>query len=145
MAVFIVGHSNRGGKKNIYTKRVTCVIFSLLPSSSGFFPFATWNQPKTTPNSLRLSFPLDLSPPRLPTRSNIPPRFVLTCDGCSLLCFILQKAFSLPTPRFCCWTVLSDPHINSEPPKLRTDTFSNIYIYIQKQSPTRLQRMIYQK
>lgn len=36
-------------------------------------------------------------------------------------CFLLQRAFSLSAPRFCCWNVLSAPHITTKPPKLRTD------------------------
>lgn len=59
-------------------------------------------------------------PPSVPTGSTL--GFVLlNCNDCSLLCFILQKKgpslVSLPAPRFCCWNVLSAPHITGEPPK----------------------------
>lgn len=81
--------------------------------------------PKTAPNSLRPSFPADLSPPRVPTRSNIPPdpSLFLMAGPC---CVLSSEGPSLspPAPRFCCSNVLSAPHITSEPPKLRTDTFS---------------------
>lgn len=95
-AVLVGGPSRTGGRKIIFTpKRATCVIFSVLPSSSGSFSFAASNQPKTPPNSLRLSFRPDPPPPPTPTRSNIPRFVLLSCDGCSLLCFLLQRAFSL--------------------------------------------------
>lgn len=98
-AVFVGGPSRTGGRKIIFTpKRATCVIFSLLPSSSGSFSFAASNQPKTAPNSLRLSFRLDPPPPPTPTRPSIPRFVLLICDGCSLLCFLLQRAFSLSLP-----------------------------------------------
>lgn len=98
-AVFIGGPSRTGRRKIIFTpKRATCVIFSLLPSSSGSFSFAASNQPKTAPNSLRLSFRLDPPPPPTPKRSNTPRFVLLICDGCSLLCFLLQRAFSLSLP-----------------------------------------------
>lgn len=58
---------------------------------------------------------------RVPTRSSDARRFVLLIgDGCSLLCFILQKgAFSVsPLPlAFVAQNVLSAPHITGEPPK----------------------------
>lgn len=58
---------------------------------------------------------------RVPTRSSNARRFVLLIgDGCSLLCFILQKgAFSVsPLPlAFVAQNVLSAPHITGEPPK----------------------------
>lgn len=81
--------------------------------------------PKTAPNSLRFSFPADLSPPCVLTRSNIlpDPSLFLMAVPC---CVLSSKGPSLsPAPRFCCSNVLSAPHITSEPPKLRTDTFLN--------------------
>lgn len=104
----------RWKENNIDGERVTCVTISWLPSSSVSFQF------KSAPNSLRLSFPADLWPPRVLARSNLPPTLksfflmavpgVLSSEGPSLY-------------RFCCSNVLSAPHITSEPPKLRTDTF----------------------
>ena len=73
-AVFVGGPSRTGGSQIIFTpKRATCVIVSLLPSSSGSFSFAASNQPETAPNSLRLSFRLDPPPPPTPTRANSSP------------------------------------------------------------------------
>lgn len=68
------------------------MIFSLLPSSSGSqsFSFFASNQLKTASNSLQLRFRLIPPPPPTPKRSNIPRFVLLICDGCSLLCFLLQ-------------------------------------------------------
>lgn len=96
--------------------------------------------PNTAPNSLRFSFPADLSPPCVLTRSNIlpDPSLFLMAVPC---CVLSSEGPSLsPAPRFCCSNVLSAPHITSEPPKLRTDTF-----FKQQKSPTRLRRSLYQK
>lgn len=91
------GPQDRRKENNIYTP-TTCVIFSLLPSSSGSFSLAASNQPETAPNSLRLSFRLDPPPPPSQQRSNTPRFVLLFCDGCSSVCFLLQKAFSLSLP-----------------------------------------------
>ncbi len=86
-------------------------------------PFYSLHQiNQTAPNSLRLSFRSDPPPPPSPTRSNIPPICPPYVWWLFLAVFSPPKGLlALPAPRFCCWNVLSAPHITSEPPKLRTD------------------------
>lgn len=89
-----------GGKKTILTpKRATCVVFSLLPSSSGSFSFSSSNQRQTATDSLRSSFGLDHPP--LPTlkRPNIHRFGPLNYDGCACSS---KGLLSLAAPGFCC-------------------------------------------
>lgn len=78
------GPQDKRKENNIYTP-TTCVIFSLLPSSSGSFSLSASNQPETAPNSLRLSLRLDPPPPQS-TTIQIPPDlssfFVLAVPRC---------------------------------------------------------------
>lgn len=135
-AVFVGGHS--GGREIIFTANELHVWsfrrFRRHPS-----PFHS-NQPKTAPNSLRLSFPADLSPPRVPTRSNIPPDpslflmagpcCVLSSEGPSLS--PLPLAFVAQT----CYQPLTSPaNLQNCAPTL----------FLEQKSPTRLQRSLYQE
>lgn len=116
------GASRTAVRQIIFTpKRATCVVFSLLPSSSGSFSFSASNQPKTAPNSLRLPFRLEPLTTSKSETIQYPPDLSSLYVMAVPCRFLLQRAFSLSAPRFCCWNVLSAPHITTKPPKLRTD------------------------
>lgn len=109
----------RWKENNIYGERVTCVIISLLPSSSVSFPF------KSAPNGSKLTAVVFSGGSLAALCSGTiqyapdPSLFLMAVP-----CVLSSEGPSLsPAPRFCCSNVLSAPHITSEPPKLRTDTF----------------------
>lgn len=92
----------KGGKEHLHPSEATCVILSLLPSSSGSLTFSASNRAKRAPKS-RVS-PLQLVPPRPPTpkRSNLPRFGLPVCDGCSLAFSPPNTGLlSLAAPRFC--------------------------------------------
>lgn len=89
-------------------KRVTCVIFSSLPSSSGSLALAASNRAE---NGTKLTAVASSSRSHSHLRFRLDPLctplfVLLSGNNCSLLCFILQKKgpslVSLPAPRFCC-------------------------------------------
>lgn len=90
-------------------KLVTCVIFSSLPSSCGSLALAASNRAEKRHQTHcgRLVFSVPQPPSGSDWVHSAHRVFVLlNCNGCSLLCFILQKKgpslVSLPAPRFCC-------------------------------------------
>lgn len=102
----------RRGGNDIYgrKRRVTCVIFSSLPSSSGSLALAASNRAQTTPNSLRwrvfLGFgfrPGPVTPGELSSYwRRAVPRWVLSSKTGGLCCLSLA-------PRFCCWKCVISP------------------------------------
>lgn len=109
-------------------KRVTCVIFSSLPSSSGSLALAASNRAE---NGTKLTAVASSSRSHSHLRFRLDPLctplfVLLSCNDCSLLCFILQKrglllSLSLPLAFVAemCYQPLTSPE-NLQ--KLRTST-----------------------
>lgn len=107
-------------KKHPKIRRVTCVIFSSLPSSSGSLALAASNRAETTPNSLRSACLLGFGfRPDPVTPADVSFLFVMAVPCCV---FILKKRGGLrrlfPLPlAFVAQNVLSALHITGEPSK----------------------------
>ena len=114
--------------------RATCEASSLLPSPSGSFWFSAPSRPRSAPGLARSPRPVWdpisplIDPPCYswwllgvfsPPRGLLSLSLALSLARSPSLSLSLSLSFSRPPSLslFCCWDVLSAPHISSEPPK----------------------------
>lgn len=107
-------------------RRVTCVIFSSLPSSSGSLALlAASNRAETTPNSLRSACLLGFGfRPDPVTPADLSSLLAMAVPSCVLISRkgLLCLSFP-PAPRFCCSKcVISPSHHRRTSKKRRTST-----------------------